>query len=139
MPYCTLPCCISNGIEPIVYLIAPMTAISESVGLVAQQSILSVDDREKLLYSNITQMLDLDESAKDDVDNLNSLLAQVTLHDFNQSQKEQFAKLMGQMIIVDKDINYNEVKIYNVVNDFCNIRLEFDMDSYPEYTRSEGF
>lgn len=96
-----------------------------------------IDDREKILYSNIAQLLDLDETAKNDVDNLNSLLALVTVHDFNQTQKEQFAKLMGQMIIVDEDINYNEVRIYNVVNEFCNIKLEFDMDSYPEYTRSE--
>lgn len=43
---------------------------------------------------------------------------------------------MGQMIVVDKDINYNGVRIYNVVNDFCNIKTEFIMDDFPKYTRS---
>ena len=95
-----------------------------------------VDDREKLLYGEISQLLDLGESSRQDVDKLNSLLALVIIHDFTQEQKEEFARLMGQMIVVDKDINYNEVRIYNVVNDFCNIRVEFDIDNYPEYTRS---
>lgn len=95
-----------------------------------------VDEREKLLYGEIAQLLDLDESSRQDVDKLNSLLALVIIHEFTQEQKEEFAKLMGQMILIDKDINYNEVRIYNVVNDFCNIKVEFDMDNYPEYTRS---
>jgi uncharacterized tellurite resistance protein B-like protein len=89
-----------------------------------------------MLFSKIADLLVLDESAKQDVDKLNSLLALTIIHDFTQEQKEEFAKLMGQMIIVDKDINYNEVRIYNVVNEFCNIKVEFVMDNYPEYTRS---
>ena len=95
-----------------------------------------IDDREQMLFSKIADLLVLDESAKQDVDKQNSLLALTIIHDFTQEQKEEFAKLMGQMIIVDKDINYNEVRIYNVVNEFCNIKVEFVMDNYPEYTRS---
>jgi uncharacterized tellurite resistance protein B-like protein len=95
-----------------------------------------IDDREKVLFSEIADLLELDESAKQDVDKQNSLLALTIIHDFTQEQKSEFAKLMGQMIIVDKDINYNEVRIYNVVNEFCNIKVEFAMDNYPEYTRS---
>lgn len=95
-----------------------------------------IDEREQMLFTDIAKTLDLDASARKSVEKLNSLLALAIIHDFNQKQKEEFAKLMGQMIIVDKDINYNEVKIYNVVNEFCNIRVEFEMDNYPEYTRS---
>lgn len=95
-----------------------------------------IDEREQKLFTDIAKTLDLDASARQSVEKLNSLLALAIIHDFNQKQKEEFAKLMGQMIIVDKDINYNEVKIYNVVNEFCNIRVEFEMDNYPEYTRS---
>ena len=95
-----------------------------------------IDDRERLLFNEIAKTLNLDESARQDVDNLNSLLALTVIHDFKQEQKEEFAKMMGQMIVVDRDINYNEVRIYNVVNEFCNIKVEFEMDNYPEYTRS---
>ena len=95
-----------------------------------------IDEREQMLFTDIAKTLDLDASARQSVEKLNSLLALAIIHDFNQKQKEEFAKLMGQMIIVDKDINYNEVKIYNVVNEYCNIRVEFEMDNYPEYTRS---
>lgn len=95
-----------------------------------------IDEREQLLFTEIAKTLDLDESARHDVEKLNSLLALTIIHDFKQEQKEEFAKMMGQMIVVDKDINYNEVRIYNVVNEFCNIRVEFEMDNYPEYTRS---
>ena len=95
-----------------------------------------LDDREQILYAKISKTLELGESAKQDVEKQNSLLALALIHNFTQEQKEEFAKLMGQMIIVDKDINYNEVKIYNVVNEFCNINVEFEMDNYPEYSRS---
>jgi len=95
-----------------------------------------VDSREQLLFGDIAESLELKESVRKEVDNLNSLLALATIHDFTQEQKNEFAKLMGQMIVVDKDINYNGVRIYNVVNDFCNIKTEFIMDDFPKYTRS---
>lgn len=95
-----------------------------------------IDDREQLLFTEIAKELDLGDSARHDVEKLNSLLALATIYEFKQEQKEEFAKMMGQMIVVDKDINYNEVKIYNVVNEFCNIRVEFEMGNYPEYTHS---
>lgn len=95
-----------------------------------------IDYREQMLFDQIAKVLELDLSAKEDVDKQNSLLALTIIHDLEQEQKERFAQLMGQMIVVDKDINYNEVKIYNVVNEFCDIKVEFLMDNYPEYTRS---
>ncbi len=95
-----------------------------------------VDDREEAFYSKIASSLNLDQNAKEEVDHCNSLLALTIIHDFDEQQKEQVAKLMGQMIIVDEDINYNEVKIYNVVNEFCQINIDFDENDYPQYTRS---
>lgn len=95
-----------------------------------------VDGREKQLFEEIAHVLGLDESAKQDVENLNSLLALSIIHDFTYEQKREFAQMMGQMIVVDKDINYNEVKIYHVVNEFCQINVEFKIDDYPEYTLS---
>lgn len=95
-----------------------------------------IDGREKQLFEETGKELDLDESAKQEVESLNSLLALAVIHDFTPEQKAEFAKLMGRMIVVDKDINYNEVKIYHVVNEFCHINVEFKIDDYPEYSLS---
>ena len=95
-----------------------------------------IDGREKQLFEETGKELDLDESAKQEVESLNSLLALAVIHDFTPEQKAEFAKLMGRMIVVDKDISYNEVKIYHVVNEFCHINVEFKIDDYPEYTLS---
>ena len=95
-----------------------------------------IDGREKQLFEETGKELGLDELAKQEVESLNSLLALAVIHDFTPEQKAEFAKLMGRMIVVDKDINYNEVKIYHVVNEFCHINVEFKIDDYPEYTLS---
>ena len=95
-----------------------------------------VDGREQQLLDQLIDILGLDELAREEVKKQNSFLALTIILDFTQEQKETFAQLMGQMIVVDKDINYNEVKIYNVVNEFCNINVEFKMDNYLEYTLS---
>jgi len=95
-----------------------------------------IDRREQALFETVMKTLELDATAKCDIDNQNSLLALTMIYSFTQEQKEEFARLMGQMIIIDEDINYNEVKIYNVVNEFCNIRQEFNIDDYPGYSRS---
>ena len=98
-----------------------------------------IDERETAYFDRITGLLGLDNNARKDVDKKNSLLALTEISDFDQSQKEELSKLMGQMIVVDKDINYNEIRIYNVVNDFCKINVGFNMEDYPEYSRSGDF
>ena len=95
-----------------------------------------IDEREALFYDRIAGSLGLDDKAKKDVDAKNSLLALTEISEFSQQQKEVLAKLMGQMIVVDKDINYNEIRIYNVVNNFCKIDISFDMEEYPDFSRS---
>lgn len=98
-----------------------------------------IDERETAYFDRIAGLLGLDSNARKDVDKKNSLLALTEISDFDQSQKEELSKLMGQMIVVDKDINYNEIRIYNVVNDFCKINVGFNMEDYPEYSRSGDF
>ena len=97
-----------------------------------------IDERETAYFYRISGLLGLDNNARKDVDKKNSLLALTEISDFDQSQKEELSKLMGQMIVVDKDINYNEIRIYNVVNDFCKINVGFNMEDYPEYSRSDS-
>ena len=47
------------------------------------------------------------------------------MREFSKEQKEEFAKIMSKMIIVDEDININELAIYEVVQDFCAIDKKF--------------
>ena len=98
-----------------------------------------IDERETMYFKKIAEKLDLEQAARKDVDAKNSLLALTEISEFDQEQKEELSKLMGQMIIVDKDINYNEIRIYNVVNDFCKINIGFNMEDYPDYSRSGEF
>lgn len=95
-----------------------------------------IDRREEMLFDEVAEELELGKDIRQEVEKQNSLLALTLIHDFTPNQKETFAKLMGRMIVVDEDINYNEVRIYNVVNEFCGIHVDFRMDEYPEYTRS---
>ena len=98
-----------------------------------------IDERETAFFDRIAGLLGLDCKAKKDVDGKNSLLALTEISEYSQEQKEELSRLMGQMIVVDKDINYNEVRIYNVVNDFCKINIGFRMEDYPDYSRSGDF
>lgn len=98
-----------------------------------------IDERETAYSDRIAGLLGLDNNARKDVDTKNSLLALTEISEFTQEQKMELSKLMGQMIVVDKDINYNEIRIYNVVNDFCKINVGFNMEDYPEYSRSGDF
>ena len=95
-----------------------------------------IDKREDILFGEIASELEMDSNVKEEVIKANSLLALIYIQDFTQIQKETFAQMMGKMIIIDGDINYNEVKVYNVVCDSCNIDITFEMNDYPELSRS---
>jgi len=98
-----------------------------------------IDEREAVFFEKIAGILGLDNSARKDVDAKNSLLALTEISEYTQEQKEELSKLMGQMIVVDEDINYNEIRIYNVVNDFCKINIGFNIEDYPDYSKSGEF
>lgn len=51
-------------------------------------------------------------------------LAQIKM--FDRGQKDFFADIMANMIVVDEDINVNEVMIYDIVREFAGITKEFD-------------
>ena len=83
-----------------------------------------VDKRELAMYSDIMDQLGLDEVAEHEIDKLNTLVALSYLTRMPDAEKREFATMMGRMIAVDGDINYNEVKLYNLVVDFCDIHGE---------------
>lgn len=43
------------------------------------------------------------------------------------------------MIIIDEDINYNEVKLYNTFCKSCDIEKNFNINDYPELSLSGPF
>lgn len=85
-----------------------------------------IDARETFFFEKLKDEFQLAEEDHEVVKNKNSLLALTQIKLLDEEQKEHFAKLMAQMIIVDEDINVNEVAIYNVVSDFCGIGKDFN-------------
>ena len=80
-----------------------------------------IDARETFFFEKLKGEFELADEDHEVVNNKNSLLALTQIKLLDEEQKEHFAKLMAQMIIVDEDINVNEVSIYNVVSEFCGI------------------
>lgn len=85
-----------------------------------------IDARETFFFEKLKDEFQLAEEDHEVVKKKNSLLALTQIKLLDEEQKEFFAKLMAQMIIVDEDINVNEVAIYNVVSEFCGINKEFN-------------
>ena len=97
------------------------------------------DEREIAFFDKSMKEFGLDRKAAKDVEAKSSLLALAEISKYSQEQKEGLSKLMGQMIVIDEDINYNEILIYNIVNDFCKINNDFDIEDYPNLSRSGDF
>ncbi|MBQ9191297.1 MAG: hypothetical protein IJ142_06815 [Bacteroidaceae bacterium] len=95
-----------------------------------------IDARETFFFEKLKDEFQLAEEDHEVVKKKNSLLALTQIKLLDEEQKEHFAKLMAQMIIVDEDINVNEVAIYNVVSEFCAIRQRFD-NIVPEQQRNK--
>lgn len=87
----------------------------------------------------ITESFCLAEGYENDLNGLVILQALSIIRELAPSQKEAIARLMGEMIVIDKDINYNEVKMYHAVCESCNIHGDFDIEDYPEYSLSGPF
>lgn len=87
----------------------------------------------------ITESFCLAEGYENDLNGLVTLQALSIIRELAPSQKEVIARLMGEMIVIDKDINYNEVKMYHAVCESCNIHGDFDIEDYPEYSLSGPF
>lgn len=98
-----------------------------------------VDDREVDYLNDIIQSFKLGDGYQDEVNQLMTLQALSTIRALPLEQKSEVAKMMGKMIVIDNDINYNEVKLYNAFCESCGIEKNFNMDEYPGVTLSGPF
>lgn len=85
-----------------------------------------IDARETFYFNQLKEQFGLHEDAKNDVATKNSLVALTQIKLFDEEQKQFFAKLMANMIVVDEDIDANEVMIYEIVCEFTGISQPFD-------------
>ena len=107
------------------------------------REILNADNivhQSEVNYMNdVIGSFNLNDSYKSDVDNMMTLQALSTIRGLSVDQKGEIAKMMGKMIVVDEDINYNEVKLYNAFCESCDIERDFNVEDYPEYSLSGPF
>lgn len=85
-----------------------------------------IHERETFFFNQLKDKFELEERDRNVINEKNSLLALTQIKEMTREQKEEMARLMGKMIIVDDDINVNEVAIYNVVCEFCGIEVKFE-------------
>ncbi len=98
-----------------------------------------VHEKEVQYMNEVIQDFGLEAKYEDDVKTLMTLQALATIRELNVEQKEMVAKMMGKMIVIDNDINYNEVKLYNAFCESCNIEKDFNVDEYSDVTLSGPF
>lgn len=98
-----------------------------------------VHENEVKYLDEVTKSLNLNDNYKEEVDALLTLEALATVRTLSVDQKREIAKMMGKMIVVDNDINYNEVKLYNAFCEFCDIENDFNVDDYSDVTLSGPF
>lgn len=95
-----------------------------------------VHENEVQYMNEVIRDFGLEGKYKDDVKSLMTLQALATIRELDIEQKETVAKMMGKMIVIDNDINYNEVKLYNAFCESCNIEKDFNVDEYDDVTLS---
>ena len=98
-----------------------------------------VHEKEIEYIDELVKQFGLDNSYKTEINNVVTLQALNTLRQLDSNQKEQVAAMMGKMIVIDNDINYNEVKLYNTICESCFINKDFRVEDYPEYSLSGPF
>lgn len=86
-----------------------------------------IDIRETNFFYKLLDELDLPKTSNDEISQKSSLIALLDIKNFTDEQKEYFAAMMDKMIKVDEDINVNEVAIYDVVIDYCQIPIPFSV------------
>jgi len=97
-----------------------------------------VKDIEVENMNEIARSFELADNYMDEVNNLVTLQALSIVRALSDL-KEKIAQMMGKMIVIDEDINYNEVKLYNAVCESCNIERDFNVEDYPGLTFSGPF
>ena len=97
-----------------------------------------VKDVEVDYMNEIARSFELADNYMDEVNNLVTLQALAIVRTLSTDLKEEIAQMMGKMIIINKDINYNEVKLYNAVCESCNIERNFNIEDYPPEVTISG-
>ena len=98
-----------------------------------------VHENEVQYMNEVIRDFGLEGKYEDDVKSLMTLQALATIRELDVELKEMLAKMMGKMIVIDNDINYNEVKLYNAFCESCNIEKDFNVDEYEDVTLSGPF
>ena len=98
-----------------------------------------VNDNEEEYMNEVIKSFNLDGNFQSDVDSLLTLQALSTIRELSVTLKNEVAKMMGKMIIIDEDINYNEVKLYNTFCKSCDIEKNFNINDDPELSLSGPF
>lgn len=98
-----------------------------------------VHESEVKYLNEVISSFQLDDNYQSDVENLLTLQALATIRVLPVDQKSEVAKMMGNMIVADENIDYNEVKLYNAFCKSCDIDRDFNVNDYPEYTLSGPF
>ena len=98
-----------------------------------------VHENEVQYMNDVIRDFGLEGKYEDDVKSLMTLQALATIRELDVELKEMVAKMMGKMIVIDNDINYNEVKLYNAFCESCNIEKDFNVDEYEGVTLSGPF
>ena len=98
-----------------------------------------VHGNEVQYMNEVIRDFELDAQYEEDVKALMTLQALATIRELDIEQKGMVAKMMGKMIVIDNDINYNEVKLYNAFCESCNIEKDFNVEEYEDVTLSGPF
>lgn len=85
-----------------------------------------IDAREMFYFNQLKDRFKMVEDSHKDVNDKNSLMALAQVKMFDDEQKDYFAELMANMIVVDEDIDANEVMVYDIVREFAGINKEFN-------------
>ena len=98
-----------------------------------------VHENEVQYMNEVIRDFGLEGKYEEDVKSLMTLQALATIRELDVELKEMVAKMMGKMIVIDNDINYNEVKLYNAFCESCDIEKDFNVGDYPDYSLSGPF
>lgn len=91
-----------------------------------------IDARETFYFNKVAKLLGIGEEHRPAINEANSLLCLLEVNSLDDHQKQEMAKMMGQQIVVDEDINVNEMAIFELVCKTCNIDLKFEDIVNPE-------
>lgn len=99
-----------------------------------------IDARETFYFNKVAKLIGIGEEHRPMINEANSLLCLLEINSLDDHQKQEMAKMMGQQIVVDEDINVNEMAIYELVCKTCGIDIKFDdvvsSDQIEKSTRS---